>query len=143
MKIDIYTLLGLVKDGKAPKKIKYDGDVYVLESDGIFEFFAYKTIDYDKFNTNGKRIGKALFLDNCYMHLYSEVEIIEEDKKIEKLDVALLSQCDNWLRCPTNNVTKQDIGLNPYIIENIRENTLYFQRKINELIDEVNKLKEK
>ena len=143
MKIDIYTLLGLVKDGKAPKKIKYDGDVYVLESDGIFEFFAYKTIDYDKFNTNGKRIGKALFLDNCYMHLYSEVEIIEEDKKIEKLDVALLSQCDNWLRCPTNNVTKQDIELNPYIIENIRENTLYFQRKINELIDEVNKLKEK
>ena len=40
-------------------------------------------------------------------------EIIEEDKKIEKLDVALLSQCDNWLRCPTNDVTKQDIELNP------------------------------
>ena len=45
MKITIYELLGLVKDDKAPKKIKYNGDVYVLESDGIFEFFAYKTID--------------------------------------------------------------------------------------------------
>ena len=143
MKLTIYELLGLIKDGKAPKKIKYDGDIYILESDEIFEAFTYKTIDYNKFNTDGKRIGKALFLDNCYMHLYSEVEIIEEDKKIEKLDVALLSQCDNWLRCPTNEVTKQDIELNPYIIENIRENTLYFQRKINELIDEVNKLKEK
>ena len=70
-------------------------------------------------------------------------EIIEEPKKIEKLDVALLGQCDNWLRCPTNKVTKQDVELNPYIIDNIRENTLYFQRKINELIDEINKLKEK
>ena len=86
MKIDIYTLLGLVKDGKAPKKIKYDGDVYVLESDGIFEFFAYKTIDYNKFNTDGERLGKALFLDNCYMHLYSEVEIIKGSKREKKED---------------------------------------------------------
>lgn len=133
----------IAKGEEVPKKIKYDGDIYILESDEIFEAFTYKTIDYNKFNTDGERLGKALFLDNCYMHLYSEVEIIEEDKKIEKLDVALLSQCDNWLRCPTNDATKQDIELNPYIIENIRENTLYFQRKINELIDEVNKLKEK
>lgn len=28
MKIDIYTLLGLVKDGKAPKKIKYKNNIY-------------------------------------------------------------------------------------------------------------------
>ena len=74
--------------------------------------------------------------------LNDKVEIIEEPKKIEKLDVALLGQCDNWLRCPTNKVTKQDAELNPYIIDNIRENTLYFQRKINELIDEINNLKE-
>ena len=86
MKIDIYTLLGLVKDGEAPKKIKYDGDVYVLESDGIFEFFAYKTIDYNKFNTYGERLGKVLFLDNCYMHLYDEVEIIKESKREKKED---------------------------------------------------------
>ena len=143
-KIRVIDLLNKISNGeKIPKKIKYDGDIYILESDEIFEAFTYKTLDYDKFNTDGKRIGKALFLDNCYMHLYSEVEIIEERKKIEKLDVALLGQCDNWLRCPTNKVTKQDVELNPYIIENIRENTLYFQRKINELIDEVNKLKEK
>lgn len=119
MKIDIYTLLGLVKDGKAPKKIKYDGDIYILESDAIYEFFTYKTIDYDKFNTDGKRIGKALFLDNCYMHLYSEVEIIEEDKKIEKLPKNI-----------TDNVC----------------NSIDFRtmaNKINELIDEINNLKEK
>lgn len=83
MKIKIIDLLNKIAKGEeVPKKIKYDGDIYILESDEIFEAFTYKTIDYDKFNTDGKRIGKSLFLDNCYMHLYSEVEIIEEDKKI-------------------------------------------------------------
>lgn len=71
----------------------------------------------------------------------SFIEKTEEEKDIEELDVALLAQCDNWLRCPTNKVTKQDIELNPYIIDNIRENTLYFQNKINKLVKEVNKLK--
>lgn len=84
MKIKIIDLLNKISNGEeVPKKIKYDGDIYFLESDKIFEFFTYKTIDYDKFNTDGKRIGKALFLDNCYMHLYSEVEIIgvSDEKK--------------------------------------------------------------
>lgn len=68
--------------------------------------------------------------------LNAKLEPIEEDafEDIEETDVALLGQCDNWLRCPTNNVTKQDTELNPYIISNIRENTLEFQHKINELI---------
>lgn len=81
MKITMYELLGLVKDGKAPKKIKYDGDIYILESNAIFELFAYKTIDYNKFNTDGERLGKALFLDNYYMHLYDEVEILKGSDK--------------------------------------------------------------
>ena len=121
MKIDIYTLLGLIKDGKAPKKIKYSGDIYILESDAIYEFFTYKTIDYDKFNTDDKRIGKALFLDNCYMHLYSEVEIIEEDKKIENFYFSVYQN--------------QKLGGRD-VVQNL-------EKKINELIDEVNKLKEK
>ena len=130
MKITIYELLGLIKDGKAPKKIKYN--------DEIWEY--YKDLgDYIR-----ARKPNTLFT-MYYIHriLNDYVEIIEEDKKIEKLDVALLSQCDNWLICPTNEATKQDIELNPYIIDNIRENTLYFQRKINEIIDEINNLKEK
>lgn len=126
MKITMYELLGLVKDGKAPKKIKYDGDIYILESDEIFEAFTYKTIDYDKFNTDGKRIGKSLFLDNRYMHLYSEVEIIEEDKKIEKI-----------ARCDSIKMTHYGELYKP------TENEEILRIKINELIDEVNKLKEK
>ena len=130
MKITIYELLGLIKDGKAPSKIKYENSIYELSPE-----------DDDYFSED--KMGWFTHELNCLRILNDEVEIIEEDKKIEKLDVALLGQCDNWLRCPTNKVTKQDVELNPYIIDNIRENTLYFQRKINELIDEINNLKEK
>lgn len=37
MKITIYELLGLIKDGKAPKKIKVTGNIY--EYDEEFEFY--------------------------------------------------------------------------------------------------------
>ena len=168
MKITIYDLLGLVKDGKAPKEIKYKNFVY-----GWVQ--KYKT--YTRYDITGKdlyittnnlndeveiieeepkpitkesieALGYACgeirkCFENGWNKSLENKPLIEEPKKIEKLDVALLGQCDNWLRCPKNKVTKQDVELNPYIIDNIRENTLYFQRKINELIDEINNLKEK
>ena len=131
MKIKIIDLLNKIANGEeVPKKIKW-GD-FELE----WEELCYH--DY-KFLDTGNHL---LFQGFATSVLNDEVEIIEESKKIEKLDVALLGQCDNWLRCPTNKVTKQDVELNPYIIDNIRENTLYFQRKINELIDEINNIKE-
>ena len=130
MKITIYELLGLIKDGKAPKKIIYDGHTYEYSRNGcVLDDFNYFSI------TNGL-LYNTIDFEN---HLNDEIEILEEveDKEyedIEETDVALLGQCDNWLRCPTNEVTKQDIELNPYIINNIRENTLEFQHKINALI---------
>ena len=124
--IDLLNLMVIGED--LPKKIKYEDEEYYLTSN---EETYIGCISH-------RAIGRRHCLEQC---LTDEVEIIEEDKKIEKIDVALLGQCDNWLRCPTNKVTLQDVELNPYIIDNIRDNTLNFQRKINELIDEVNKLK--
>ena len=127
----IIDLLNEIANGRAPKLIKYDNLIWKYEK----QFGDYTDTE------------KYLFCDymadkeNIILFLNDEIEIIEKEKKIEKLDIALLGQCDNWLRCPTNKVTMQDIELNPYIIDNIRGNTLNFQRKINELIDEVNKLK--
>ena len=77
MKITMYELLGLVKDGKAPKKIKYDGEEYkitkILLEDNNY-YFNYINEDMEcifPINTN---------------HLNDEVEILEEEKKIpEKL----------------------------------------------------------
>ena len=121
---------------KVPEKIKYDTKEMKYNHNKQ-DYLGYYS------NGNGEWLFQYLF-DKCRNtehFINDEVEVIEEEKEIEKLDVALLSQCDNWLRCPTNNVTKQDVELNPYIIDNIRENTLYFQRKINELIDAVNEMR--
>lgn len=104
MKITIYELIGLVKDGKAPKKISYKG--LVLEYDE-------KSEDYWCYS------GKYLFeykFTTCNDFLNNEVEIIEEDKKIEKIDFGTL------------NTQK--------------EKNRAMKDTINKLIDEINKLKE-
>ena len=136
MKIKIIDLLVKIANREAvPKKIKYKNEIYErCQNITINNLYYYQVPNKCKFLID--QLSSA-------SDLLDEVEIIEEPKKIEKLDVTLLGQCDNWLRCPTNKVTKQDVELNPYIIDNIRENTLYFQRKINELIDEINNLKDK
>lgn len=116
--IDMY-----VEDVVQPKKVKFDGNVYIYNGNSVLQ----QIINEYK--------GKIVFLLN------EQVEILEEDKDIELLDVALLSQSDNWLWCPSKDDFAKDIELNSYIISNIRENTLNFQRKLNEVIKEVNKLR--
>ena len=69
MMISYYELLGMIKEGKQPKKVKYD--------DGIFEWDDY---DY---------ISSANYLSN-YLNerrmFDKNIEIIEEDKDIEELN---------------------------------------------------------
>ena len=136
--ITVYDLLGLIKDGKAPKKIKYKDNNYE------FTYYDYRCIvnDLEKGLVVYWLIGSYNLDLNSLLN--DKVEIIEEDKPIiEKLDVALLSQSDNWLWCPSKDEFSKDIELNSYIIQNIRENTLYFQRKINEIIDYINRKEDK
>ena len=70
MKITIYELLGMVKDSKAPKKIKYNDTEYYL---------------YDR--KSYLRTDNSRFFDSIYFkELNEKVEILEEEKKIpEKL----------------------------------------------------------
>ena len=76
MKITIYELLGLVKEGKAPKEIRYDDTIY--EYSEVNDFYYCNGFSlYRDFAANG----------NC---LNDEVEIIEEPKKIEKI-----ARCDD------------------------------------------------
>lgn len=69
--ISYYELLGMIKEGKQPKKVKYD--------DGIFEWDDY---DY---------ISSANYLSN-YLNerrmFDKNIEIIEEDKYIEELYIS-------------------------------------------------------
>jgi len=78
MKITIYELLGLIKDGKAPKKIRVYGEI----SEDIFTFNKNADVYYDDdCNTLGYKYNLEVMLD-------SEIEIIKEveDKEYEDID---------------------------------------------------------
>ena len=110
MKITMYELLGLVKDGKAPKKIKYSGIEYnLIEGNYVNEF--------------GVNILKHLTYTEYIMT--HEVEIIEEPKKIEKI-----ARCDSIKMTYYGELHKPT------------ENEEILRIKVNELIDEINNLKE-
>ena len=83
MKIIMYELLGMIKNGKAPKNIKmrgyiyeYQGDDYICKSHDCWLF----SDGYTKFNE---------WLENF---LNTEVEIIEENKIPEKINDKYCSQ---------------------------------------------------
>lgn len=111
MKITMYELLGLVKDGKAPQKIKYEYLIYELTSERN-DYYCKNEMRWFTNEIN------SLGLLNDY------VEIIEEPKKIEKIDI------DN-----------DTMVLNGYEI--MQEQLFEVTHKVNELIDEINNLKEK
>ena len=125
MKITIYELIGLVKDDKAPKKIRYNNEIWKYDD----KLETYDNDDYD----DG-------LLEKLFYELYisdfinNEVEIIKEPKKIEKLPYYSLEKIqksknkDEW---DENRVELLEKRINDY------------HNKTNELIDEINNLKEK
>lgn len=119
MKITMYELLGLVKDGKAPKKIKF-GNIE-LEYDEECE-------DYYRYYGGGLFEHKFV---NCKNFLNDAVEIIDNPKTIEKI---LISMDDNSMPFVRNSQHKR---------LSCSETDLMMATKINELIDEINNLREK
>ena len=71
-KISVYELLGLIKDGKAPKKIKWDNGEWEFKKEFVdyFQDGTYLTIE--GFNS----------FSNAKDFLGDTVEILEEDKPI-------------------------------------------------------------
>lgn len=90
--ITIYDLLGLIKDGKAPKMIKCDGKVYEYK-EGV-EGTGYR------FETGTFRIwfNYEINLD-VKKNLNRKIEILEEDKPIiEKLNIESDSPTHFYIR---------------------------------------------
>lgn len=111
MKITMYELLGLVKDGKAPKKIAYNS-VKLEYAEGNEDYYSY--------------YGRGLFeykFTTCNDFLNDEVEIIEEPKKIEKIPL------------PSFDEFKRMSAEERYVIT-AKEYDL-----LDKLIDEINNLK--
>lgn len=76
MKIDMYTLLGMVKDGKAPKRIKFDNTCW----DRIN---GEKNVYY--INDNGTDLFIYFFRKNLTFTLNDEVEILDYEEKEKKI----------------------------------------------------------
>ena len=92
MKITIYELLGMIKDGKAPKKIKVNGTIYYFDEE--FNFYFTKT------KKGNVALGGKLNEINLLYNFNNEcVEILEEEKKIpEKLNISNFPKHNNSLK---------------------------------------------
>lgn len=90
MKITIYELLGLVKDGKAPKKIMYNNIVW-----------EYVNHEQDYRSRHNAELFFNDEINNTWImtHLNTQIEILEEEKKIpEKLDLAWQNAFDEQVQ---------------------------------------------
>lgn len=112
--IKIIDLLNKANNGEIIKKIKYNSIEYEFNED-----------ENDWFNQD-KRTG---LLDEVFMiyQLNEEVEIIEEEKEIEKLDI----DKNDISYCEGNMKTDEDMV----------DIFLEIKDKINELIDVVNEMR--
>ena len=112
MKTTIYELLGMIKDGKAPKRVKITGTTYEYDEESKFYFAHFK--DYSV-----ALGGKEDEINLLYNAFNKNVEILDEPKKdkIEIIDIK------SYVLTPYNKFAILDL-----------------QNKVNELIDEVNKL---
>ena len=83
MKITKYELLGLIKDGKAPKKIKCDSMIWEYEN----------TTSMNDVYWNG--MGDSLFND-YYWGLNDEVEILDDEDEFIDIENLHLNNSDVW-----------------------------------------------
>ena len=105
MKIKIIDLLIKIAKEEAPKKIMYDSDIWKFDD------------DKQDYSDEAKYLFADYMSDFAYKpeFLNDEVEIIEEEKEIEKITLQFS--------------------------ETQKEKNRLFKDKINELVDEINKLK--
>lgn len=128
----IIDLLNKIANGELEggTKFKYDDNYfkYWKTSNSFDRYYdsTYTSVQY--YNDN---LWKLSDLNN-------EVEIIEEDKKIEKIHYSV--EADIYETC----LVKENRGVVATLsVHDPRPMMYLFKEKINELIDEINKLKEK
>ena len=118
--ITLYELLGLIKDGKAPKKIKYENREYYL---------------YD--NKSYLSTDKTRFFDRIYFcDLNIEVEILDEEEfeDIDKLDIEdnAMNRSERYIRKSNNEFVT--LSVSDYVLANKINQLIKNQKKIIERI---------
>lgn len=111
----VIELLNKIANGEeVPNKVKFFSTIYELEEDN----------DYHSGDDNEYYDDNLLFsgVENAKEFLNDEVEVIEEDKKIEKLEIEPLNIKDDLQRQ----------------IEFVHYENVMIGNKINEIIDKIN-----
>ena len=109
-KMTVIQLLNkIANDEEVPKKIKYEGRIWEYDSD-VQDYMNEDIVEYLFANMFGMKTERVL---------NDEVEIIEEPKKIEKIEM-----------CTSEIIS----------FENVENITNELKNKINELIDEINEI---
>ena len=127
--ITIYDLIGLIKDNKAPKKIKYGNDVFYYDKD----FQDYKAKECS--DNENEYLFYRLF--KYAGTLDTKIEILSEEndewKDIEEINVDK-ENCKRFIEYDS------ETGHHKYTIRLLDE---YFSNKINQLIKNQKYLKER
>ena len=124
--ITLYELLGLIKDGKAPKKIEYKGDIYIFAGE-----------DYSK---NDDRETWLITEDDYFLSTFlnEEVEILPEEND-EWEDIEELGKLNFGGDCKTRYYSKNAIGYEfPEEIINIINQIIKNQKYLKERLIEKN-----
>ena len=120
-KISVYELLGLIKDGKAPKKIIYQGNYLEFDGEDYKYYKGAETLSEDS-------LVKYIAVGN----LNDTVEILQEDKPIiEKIDTTTENTLFT-MECYTG-IPEQAQDWNFKVLKN----------KLNEVIDYLNRKEDK
>lgn len=119
--ITIYELLELIKDDKAPNRILYDHYIWNWTGD---DYHTILKTEKEQFLITG------MYYTWLSEFLNDKVEIIEEDNKIKKIQTI----GSKWYSEYIEGYFDEEEKYSAY--------DEYLMNKINELIDEINKLKE-
>ena len=127
MKI-IDLLVKIANNEKIPKKIEYRDRIWEYTSTILGKGYQYYSECYQEWKT----LQNQVYLEEC---LNDEVEIIEEQKKIEKLEPIRGSDL--------TDLTNKNMVLRNNALIKLCKTLINMNNKTNELIEEINKLKEK
>ena len=131
MKITIYELLGLIKDGKAPKKIKVTGNIY--EYDEEFEFY-YTYIPKMKYRV---LLGGLSDEINLVANAFNDnVEILDEEDEFIDIEEFCTSYSLDYIDYRNIEVLKNHLNKDFQTIFDTLDKLIKNQKLI------INKLKE-
>lgn len=125
-KISVYELLGLIKDGKAPKIVKWEDYIFSFYNDD----YLCKNEDFIKNRETNYLLCYLFSLPGSALNI--KVEILEEDKPIiEKIEIHEDIVCNKYI--------ENEHGARCYI----KTHDKIIIDRLNEIIDYINRKEDK